>query len=211
MTAPAEPTLPRETLREAPHERPANRSALLLAASAGLCWAGALGMLLLDVVGPEQAVDAPPRLMFYALALGAGLLTFVPLQRHLRVPQLALEGVAGSFLLLYLLAFVPPPNGWLLSPPDMPAWVILAAAVFWSLSALAIWPVSAIGRRIFQQRARQYDTRRARRQAHEIGALAALSVGLAGLRVLTPVGVGLLALILIVAELLFLAFVETET
>jgi hypothetical protein len=187
------------------------RPALLLAVGAGLCWAGALAMLALGGVDPAHDLGAPPRLAFYALALSAGLLTFVPLQRQLRVPGLAFEGVAGAFLLLYTLAFVPPPTAWLLSPPDAPVYAVLGAAVFWCASALATWPIYALGQRMFRQRARQHDRRRARRQAHEVGALVALAVGLAGLRVLTPLGVGILALILVVAELLFLSFVETET
>lgn len=210
MTTPAQPNAPAADARP-DTARPSQRPALLLAAAAGVAWAVALGMLVTGFVSPTQALFAPQRALFYLLALGAGLLTFVPLQQQLRVPGLALEGVAGSFLLLYTLAFVPPPTGWLLSPPDAPVYVVLAAALFWCVAALALWPVYAAGQRLFRQRARQYDRRRARRQAHEIGALAALCVGLAGLRVLTPVGVGLLALILVVAELLFLSFVETET
>jgi hypothetical protein len=211
MSTQAEPTLPSEKARQPVAERSDGRVALLLAVAAGLCWAGSLALLALGGVGPDQELLAGPRATFYALTLGAGLLTFVPLQRQLRVPRLATEGVAGSFLLLYALAFVPPPSGWLLSPPDTPVYVVLAAAVFWCVSALSIGPIYAIGKLVFRQRARQYDLRRARRQAHEVGALAALAVGLAGLRVLTPLGVGLLALILVVAELLFLSFVETET
>lgn len=211
MTTPAQPNLPVADTPHAGAEPAGRRPALLLAATAGLCWAVSLGMLVTDAVGPQHDLLAPPRLLFYALALGAGLLTFVPLQRQLRVPRLALEGTAGAFLLLYTLAFVPPPTGWLLSPPDAPVYAVLAAALFWCVSALATWPAYALGARVFRQRARQYDRRRARRQAHEVGALAALCVGLAGLRVLTLVGVALLALILLVAELLFLSFVETET
>ena len=209
MTTPAQPDTPVTSAPAAPPE--GRRPTLLLAAGAGLSWAGALGLLILGGVDAVQQVGDAAWLVFCALTLAAGLLTFVPLQAQLRVPGLALEGVAGSFLLLYTLAFVPPPTGWLLSPPDVPVYALLAGAVFWCVSALATWPIYAAGQRIFRQRARQYDLQRARRQAHEIGALAALSVGLAGLRVLTPLGVALLALILVVAELLFLSFVETET
>jgi hypothetical protein len=187
------------------------RPALLLAVAAGLCWAAAVGLLLTVDLAAERAVLAPPRLIFYGLALAAGLLTFVPTQRQLQLPGLALEGVAGSFLLLYTLAFVPPPTAWLLSPPDTPVYLIFALALFWSVSAVAIPLMHTIGKRAFRQRARQYDLRRARRQAHEAGALVALCAGLAGLRVLTPLAVAVLALILIIAELLFLSFVETET
>jgi hypothetical protein len=199
--APAEVTVPAV----------ARRLALLLAAMAGLCWAGALAMLLSGGMDAEREPLAAPRVIFCALVLVAGLLTFIPAQRQLRLPGLAFEGVAGTFLLFYTLAFVPPPTAWLLALPDAPVYVLFAAAVFWSVSAITIPAIAALGKRLFRQRARQYDLRRARRQAHEAGALVALSVGLAGLRLLTLFGVALLVLILVVAELLFLSFVETET
>jgi hypothetical protein len=187
---------------------PARRPALLLAVAAGLCWACALAALLSANLDAQASVLATPRLIFYALVLAAGLLTFVPFQRRLGLPGLALEGVAGSFLLLYALAFVPPPTGWLLAAPDLPVYLILALGLFWTISASMLPIVHSLGRRVFRQRARQYDLRRARRQAHEIGLLAALCIGLAGLRVLTPISVLLLVLILVAAELLFLSFVE---
>jgi hypothetical protein len=185
--------------------------AVLLAAAAGLCWACAIALLLSGSLDVERDPLATPRLIYYALSLAAGLLTFVPVQRQLRLPGLAFEGVAGVFLLLYTLAFVPPPTGWLLALPDTPVYAIFAAAVFWSVSAIALPLVYTLGQWMFRQRARQYDLRRARRQAHEVGALAAALAALAGLRLLTPFGVALVALILVVAEMLFLSFVETET
>jgi hypothetical protein len=190
---------------------PARRPALLLAVAAGLCWACALAMLLSANLEATRELLAPARVIFYALVVLAGLLTFVPFQRQLGLPGLALEGIAGSFLLLYTLAFVPPPTAWLLALPDTTVYVLLALGLFWSISATAMPAIHALGRRVFRARARQFDLRRARRQAHELGLLAALCVGLAGLRVLTPVPVLLLALILGVAELLFLSFVETKT
>lgn len=190
---------------------PPRRIILLLALLAGLCWAGALSLLIWGAVDRQQPFDAPERISFYALALSAALLTFIPLERQFGIAGLAAEGVIGASLLLYTLAFVPPPTEWLLSPPDAPVYVLMAVAVFWTVSSVALAPLYALGHRLFRQRARRYDVRRARRQAREIGLLAALAIGLAGLRVLTPVAVALLALILIVAELLFLSFVETET
>ena len=190
---------------------PTRRPALLLAVAAGLCWACALAMLLSANLETAHELLAPVRVIFYALVLMAGLLTFVPFQRQLGLPGLALEGVAGSFLLLYTLAFVPPPTAWLLALPDTTVYVLLALGLFWCISAAAMPAIHTLGRWAFRERARQYDLRRARRQAHELGLLAALCVGLAGLRVLTPVPVLLLALILGVAELLFLSFVEPKT
>ena len=190
---------------------PIRRPALLLAMAAGMCWASAFAMLLSANLEASHDLLAPVRVIFYALVLLAGLLTFVPFQRRMELPGLALEGVLGSFLLFYTLAFVPPPTAWLLALPDTAVYVLLALSLFWSISATAMPAVFALGRRAFRERARRYDLRRARRQAHELGLLAALCVGLAGLRVLTPVPVLLLALILAVAELLFLSFVETKT
>jgi hypothetical protein len=190
---------------------PMRRPALLLAVAAGLCWACAFAMLISANLDTIRELLAPARVIFYALVLVAGLLTFVPFQRRLGLPGLALEGVAGSILLLYTLAFVPPPTAWLLALPDTTVYVLLALGLFWSISAIAMPAIHALGRRVFRERARQYDLRRARRQAHELGLLAALCVGLAGLRVLTPLPVLLLALILGVVELLFLSFVETKT
>jgi hypothetical protein len=207
MTTTTEPRTNRDPDRKSP---PARRPALLLAVAAGLCWACALAMLLSDNLDSTHELLAPTRVIFYALVLVAGLLTFVPFQRLLGLPGLALEGVAGSFLLLYTLAFVPPPTAWLLALPETTVYVLLALGLFWSISAAAMPPIHALGRRVFRARARQYDLRRARRQAHELGLLAALCVGLAGLRVLTAVPVLLLALILGVSELLFLSFVEPQ-
>jgi hypothetical protein len=52
--------------------------------------------------------------------------------------------------------------------------------------------------------------RRARRQSHEVGAAVAICVLLAGLRILTPLGVVLVAMIMVMAEFLFLSFVKAE-
>ncbi len=194
-----------------PAQPTTRRPALLLAVAAGLCWACVFAALISAGLDTNLPVLAPLRIIFYVLTVLAGLLTFVPFQRRLRLPGLALEGVAGSFLLLYTLAFVPPPTAWLLSAPDAPVYLILALALFWTVSAAMLPLIYAIGTRTFRQRARQYDLRRARRQSHEAGALIALCSILAGLRVLTPVSVLLLALIIVVAELLFLSFVEAGT
>lgn len=186
-----------------------DRTALLMAILAAVCWAGAV--LLLVSVDLGRDALAPTRVLFYLLVLAAGALTFVPLELSLHAPGLALEGIAGSFLLLYTIAFVPAPKGWLLSLPDMPVYIVLAAGVFWACAAAARPFILIASQRFFQQRARQYDLRRARRQSYEVGLAAALCLALAGLRVLTPLGVLLVILILVVMELMFLSFVEART
>ncbi len=189
----------------------AQRVVLLLASLAGLCWAGALAMLIWGVVDRQQPYDAPERMVYYIVVAAAALLTFVPVERQLHLTGLAIEGVSGTALLLYTLAFVPPPTGWLLSPPEAPVYGVMALATFWFFASLAMPLLYAAGQRLFKQRARRYDRRRARRQAYEIGLLAALMIILAGLRTLTPVAVVLVALIIGVVELLFLSFVEPES
>lgn len=198
------------TMTEAPSASRSPRVTLLVASLAGLCWAGALAMLLWGVVDRRQPYDAPERMVYYMVVVSAALLTFVPVERQFHLTGLTVEGLLGVGLLLYTLAFVPPPVEWLLSPPDAPVYAVMALAVFWFFASIAMPLLYALGQRMFHQRARRYDRRRARRQAYEIGLLAALTVILASLRALTPVAVALIALIIGVAELLFLSFVEPE-
>lgn len=205
------PDLSAGDLRADDAER-AGRSPLVLgmAVLAGLVWAAALALLFFGNIDRARDPLSTARLIYCGLALAAGLLTFVPMQVRQRLHGLAFEGTVGSFLTLYMLAFVPPPNSWLLAPPDAPVYLLFAAALFWFVSAAALPIVFAIGQRMFRQRALQYDLRRARRQSHEAGAAVAVCVLLAGLRILTPLGVLLVALIMVMAEFLFLSFVKAE-
>ncbi len=187
------------------------RWALVVAAlAAGLCWAGALALLLLANLHAEADLLAPQRLLFYILVIGAGLLMFIPVEKTLRLPGLTVEGVGGTFVLLYTLAFVPPPTDWLLALPDMPIYMLFFAALFWTTSALLLPFVYALGQRFFRHRARRMDVRRARRQAYEIGALTTSIAMMASLGVLTWVSVLLVVLILVIAELMFLSLVKVN-
>jgi hypothetical protein len=186
------------------------RWSFVLAMAAGLCWTGALALLFLAGLHREANLLAPQRMLFYALVLAATLLTFVPLQLALRVPRLAFDGVVSLSLLLYTVAFVPPPTGWLLALPDLPVYVLFLGLLFWSTSTVVLPFTYAAGQRLFKQRARRHDTQRARRQAYEIGALVACTAGLAALHVLTWVSLLLLVLILSMAELLFLSRVRVN-
>ena len=187
----------------------ASRSpSLLLALTAGLCWAIVFCLVLLGDLHTYQLVLAPQRLLFYGVVLLGGFLTFVPIQQRLELPGLALEGIVGSALLCYTLAFVPPPSSWLFSLPDLPVYILLIVALFWCVSAVVMPLVYAAGRIIFSTRIHQLDLRRVRRQAHEVGALVALIGMLASLRVLTWVSLLLLVLIMIIGELLFLSRIQ---
>lgn len=207
-----DPNRPRVAPTQQPAvDQPATPLLLVLAVLAGLAWAAALALIFFGEIDRAHNPLATPRIIFCALALAAGLLTFIPLQLRLRLPGLALQGVAGAFLTLYCLAFVPAPTDWLLSPPDVPVYTIFAAALFWLVSSAALPIIFTIGQRVFRQRARQYDMRRARRQSHAAGVAVVLCILLAGLRILTPLAVLLIFLIVVVSEFLFLAFVKAES
>jgi hypothetical protein len=178
---------------------------LLAAVAAGLCWAATLALLLFGGLHAAEPPLAPQRLIYYALALGAALLTFAPIESGLNMPGLTVEGMVGAALLLYALAFVPPPTEWLLSPPDMPVYALLIGALFLCGAAGSRPFLYAIGRRLYKERVHALDLRRVRRQSYEVGLLIAALAALAGLRVLTWVSALLLALALTIAELLFLA------
>jgi hypothetical protein len=182
-----------------------------MAAAGGLCWAGVAALLQYGNLQAERALLAPQRLILYGLILLAGLLTFVPVERRLSLPGLTLQGVGGSALLIYTLAFVPAPTEWLLYLPDLPVYCLLFLGLFWVVSALSLPFIVVIGRRIYAQRTLAGDLRRSRRQSYELGLLAAAIMALAGLRVLTWVSLLLLGLIIVIAELLFLSQVRAET
>jgi hypothetical protein len=184
---------------------------LLLAVAAGLCWAGALAVLLFGGVSAESDPLAPQRLLFYLLALAAPILTFLPVERAAGLGGLTVEGTVGAALLLYCLAFVPAPRDWLLALPELPVYGLLLLALFLCAAAVTRPLIHAASLRVFNARARALDGRRVRRQSYEAGLLVATVAALAGLRVLTWVSLLLLALALVIAELLFLSQVEAET
>jgi len=215
MAGKAEPTPQRPTRRAPPAEEAGGGPApstlnIFMAVAAGLCWAAALAMLLFGGLPAASPPLAPERLLFYALALSAALLTFGPLERAAGLAGLTVEGTVGACILLYCLAFVPAPGDWLLSLPDLPIYGLLLAALLITTAAVARPFVDAAGRRIFQQRARARDARRVRRQSYEIGLLVTVAAALAGLRVLTWVSLLLLAVALLIAELLFLSAIRAE-
>ncbi|MCS6882609.1 MAG: hypothetical protein RMK84_14895 [Oscillochloridaceae bacterium] len=189
---------------------PQRQTSLLLAAVAGLCWAAALSLLLFGNLAAEPEPLALQRLLFYALSLTAPLLTFAPVERSLDLRGLTVEGVIGSFTLLYSLAFVPAPRNWLLALPELPVYTLLLMALFLCGAAVSRPFIHGISARLFRARARALDSRRVRRQSYELGFLVAMVAALAGLRVLTWVSLLLLVLALVIAELLFLSQVPAE-
>lgn len=181
----------------------------LWALIAALAWAGAIALL---VLGPArlQLLDLPPRLTIPGGWAVAALITFLPLQLRMSLPSLTWQGVLGFGLLGYLLAFVPAPNGWLLELPEVPVYLLFFVALFYAVGALALPLTFTLGQRFYSLRLQRHDVGRARRQAYEVALLAVATFVMAGLRVLTPISFGLLALVLVLTEALLLSQVQPE-
>ncbi len=177
---------------------------LTMVIGAGVCWVGALTLLFLVDLRAEDGPFTLQCVLFYVLVLAASVLTFAPLQQHMELPRLAVEGTTGFALLFHTLAFVPPPNGWLLSLPDLPVYALLITAIFLSTSALVLPFIYALRQRFIKKRAHRLDMRQARRQAYVAGGIAACGIILAGLRMLTWISFLLLVLIVLMVELMML-------
>ncbi len=176
---------------------------------AALAWVGAVALL---VLGPArlQAWDLSPRLIIPGGWALAALITFLPLQLRMSLPGVTWQGVLGYGLLAYLLAFVPAPNSWLLELPEVPVYLLFFLALFYAVGATALPITYTLGQRFYNLRLHRHDIGRARRQAYEVALLAVAAFVLAGLRVLTPISFGLLALVVVLTEALLLSQVQPE-
>ncbi|GIV97406.1 MAG: hypothetical protein KatS3mg057_2063 [Herpetosiphonaceae bacterium] len=178
------------------------RPPLILASVAGLAWGAAVLLLLFGQFEPTAGLQQ--RSLYGLLLLIAGLLTFLPLQWSLRLPSLAWRGTVGWGLMFYTLAFVPAPNAWLLSLPDLPVYLILLVGIFLAVDAAMIPAMYALGLRLYHHRPARFDVQRAARQAAEVGLLVAGVVALAAMQALTLVSLLLLIAILGVTEIFIL-------
>ena len=140
----------------------------------------------------------------------AALITFLPAEFRLGLPGLTWQGVTGWVLLGYILAFVPPPTGWLLDLPDLPVYLVFFLALFYAVAAAALPLMFLLGLRMYTQRIHRLDVRRARRQAYELGLLAVALMVLASLRLLAPLTGLLLIAVFVLVEILLLSQVTPD-
>lgn len=179
------------------------RPPLLLAIGAGILWAIAGGWLLFGSLGPTT--PPAPRLIFGALVTGLGLLTWGPLQWATRLKILTWRGTVGWGILLWTLAFVPPPTRPIVAGlPDLPVYLLLFGGVFLAGHALALPVLYVRGLRRYHARAVRFDLRRPQRQANEFGLFLSLCCALAAINALTIVSMLLMIAILGLSEMMFL-------
>lgn len=184
------------------------RAKPLVVGLAILAWVAAL-TLLMTAPARSQATGFSQLLVPLIWAIAAAT-TFVPIQLRLALPGIGWQSMVGFGLLGYILAFVPAPSGWLLDLPDLPVYLLLFLAIFYAVSAAIVPLIYLLGQRYYKLRIHRLDVGRARRQAYEIGLLIVVSLVMAGLRVLSPVTFGLLALVIVLTEALLLSQVQPE-
>ncbi|NBU64234.1 MAG: hypothetical protein EBS29_07030 [Chloroflexia bacterium] len=171
----------------------------------GFAWL-ALGVMVFGGVWPVD--DRPKQIFLAGLSVIIGMLTYVPMEYYFHIRGLAVRGVLGLFLAVQIMLYVPTPQNSLLWVPDLPVYLLVSITLYWVVSTLCVPLTYIVGQLAFRQRARRYDVRRAWRQASEIGVLIAGLFGLFGLHALTPLLVIPWILMIVIAEILFLSFIE---
>jgi hypothetical protein len=180
------------------------RPPLWLAALVGIGWAGMLVWLMLGSLGPQTAQT--PRLLFGLALSGLGVLTWGPLQWATRLPVLTWRGTVGWGIVLWVLAFVPPPTQPLVAGlPDIPVYLLFFGGLFLASNAVALPLVYLWGVRRYHNRAERFDVSRSRRQAAECGLFVALCAVFAVMNILEIVTVILLIAILALSEMVMLS------
>ena len=189
----------------APEGGIARGQVLLWVSLVGFAW---LGLFALVVIYPWSSGD---RTHHWALALitaTVGLATFGPIESVLRTNGITVRGMFGLVVLTHVIVYVPVPSRSILSLADIPVYLIVAFALFYTVGSLAMPVMYAIGKRVFARRSRRHDARRAWRQATELGAFLFGCVILTGLRAFTPMLAGLWLLMVVFAEYIFLSYIE---
>ncbi len=171
----------------------------------GFAWLG-LGAMVFNGVWPVD--NRAKQIVLVGVSVIIGMLTYVPMEYYFHARGLAMRGVLGLVLVVQIILYVPAPTNSLLWLPDVPVYVLVSLAVYWVLSTLCLPITYVIGQLAFRQRARRYDMRRAWRQASEISLMVVGLFGLFGLHALTPLLIIPWILMIVIAEVLFLSFIE---
>lgn len=174
------------------------RYMLLIAALAGLTWAGLVGLIFMLNTG-QYDFWFPGRIVVYVLLLVAPALTFMPIGRVLEFPLYGYWSVVSFVIFGYVLAFVPsdPDKGWAANAGGLG---LLLLSLFMVTVTIFLPIFYRLGFKLFSRKVEQYDLSRARREA----VLAGLCVLL--LAFLRMVG----ALNLLIAFAMVLAFIVFE-
>lgn len=173
---------------------------LTLAIAGVAAWYLAGRLIVTYDVGSVPDFWATERLLAYGLFILAPALTFVPLARLAAIPLLDLEAVVAWSMLLYVWTFVDPEQ-----VRALPALLLFFVPLTMSLATIFTLLAYLLGARLAARHGRGYDALRARRQGYLAAMFVVGCLLLRMLDVLSPVNVGLLALIVLLIEVLLLA------
>lgn len=171
----------------------------------GFAW---LGLLVAVFSGTWVAGVGMQQLLMMVMVATVASITYIPIEYYLAARGVAVRGVFGSVLFFMVLLYVPVPTRTILALYDLPVYVLMAFALYWSIASMMTPFLYALGQQLFKGRSRRYDVKRAYRQASFVGMIGVGVIVLVGLRAMTPFFFGLWVLSLISLELLFLWYVE---
>ncbi|MFN7471221.1 MAG: hypothetical protein ACK5S9_06180 [Roseiflexaceae bacterium] len=199
------PTTSRPRTATAPEGGIARGHVLLWISLVGFAW---LGLIALLVMYPWSSGDRTHHWALALISATVGLATFGPVESVLRTNGITVRGMFGLVVLTHVIVYVPVPSRSILSLAEVPVYLIVALALFYTVGSLAMPGMYALGKRVFARRSRRHDARRAWRQATELGAFLFGCVILIGLRAFTPMLAGLWLLMVVFAEYIFLSYIE---
>ena len=171
----------------------------------GFAW---LALLWLVFAGSWPVANRTAQLGLLAGTVGVGLLTFLPFELQHAVRGLTMRGVLGMSVLTQMLVYVPAPTRSMLELSEVPVYLLAILGGYWLLSSLCMPLLYWAGQRMFVNRARRYDVRRSYRQGAEVALMVVGIFVLFALRALTPMFVVIWVAMIVIAEVIFLSFVE---
>ena len=199
-------TEPRQRRRtEVPRSGVSRTTLLLWISFVGFGW---LALMALVVLFPWNGADRMHHWGLIAVSAAVAFGTFAPVESTLYVNGLTVRGLFGTIVLTHIVVYMPVPTHSLLTLAEIPIYMLVGIALFYTIGALGMPVLYAMGKRLFSRRSRRYDVRRAWRQSTELGALVFGCVVLIGLRAFTPMLAGLWALMVVFAEYIFLSYIE---
>jgi len=182
------------------------RTMLLLWISfVGFGWLALMGLV---VLFPWSGTDRMHHWGLIAFSAAVAFGTFAPVESTLRVNGLTVRGMFGAIVLTHIIVYMPVPTQSMLTLAEIPIYIIVGTALFYTIASLGMPVLYALGKRVFSHRSRRHDVRRAWRQSTELGALVFGCVVLLGLRAFTPMLAGLWVLMVVFAEYIFLSYIE---
>lgn len=194
---------PQRSLRDGPVV--ATRSLLLWLAATGFAW---LGLVSLIVVFPWDPQVLDHHWLLAAAAALVAVTTCAPVALTLHARGLTVRGVCGAVIVSHLVVFTAAPTRTMLALPEMPVYALLAIGCLWLVAGFAMPITYAIGTRVYANRQRRFDVRRAQRQAFLLGVTVSGVVVLIGLRAFTPLLAGLWCIMVVFFEYIVLTYTE---